>query len=460
MKKNNYSNFRNILKYLKSEESFILRKESDLIDELNDVLEIDRSNNIIRKLFHRDERINNLLNSINTEINNINLLIRSKVSSKTEKYLIRKEKLTTLKNEILYYINSQDIDVDDMKYDLIEKCLLSLNFNKSQPKFFGKVMVEDDYTLNKDTISRVYNILEDSELMGELVLGVSKINEEEKYSKIINSCSEAKKYKKKIYDNQDLIIEYNDISERMYELGLFLTNETRKDYDKKHEAISKELNELLSNKINAYLNKRKMMGLINKKDVLERAIDNYESSQKEYSKLNKKLRKLEEKLKAVGLFEIISKKDDSDSNNIYLLSNMIHYFVDKNSIDGYYKFIEGEEKLNKETLIKIRRDNRNYLSGVSEKARNLLINCTDTCKRIYEFADYSKNDSSMDSSISLFVLNGLVTIEDSSYEDKEFRDDEINSIALYYESTMNDYYNSFLAEYNDIMSSNKVKNKR
>ena len=452
--KKSYKDFRGILDYLKSGESTISSNEKDLVFALDDIVQIDRSNTMIKDLFSKDDKFKTLLYVIEDDIKNADMIIKSGVSNNTQKYIIRKDRLTELRDNILFYLNNQDIDFEDTKNDLIEKCLPTLNLNHyKQQVFFGKPMINEDLSLNKDTITRVYDILGDSDLMEELVVGVERLDEEEKYNKVIRACSEARRYKSKVYDNRDLIIEYNKTSKELYELKQFIKKESDEDYNIKYQAVTEEINDLLRNKIKAYFNKNKLRGLMNQQNVLDEKRNIYESSKSKYEKLNEKIKSLEEKLKKVGLLDFINRNNSTDDkSSMHSLSRMIGYFYDKKGIDSYYNFIDTEYKLNRENLREVRKDNRVYLGEVSPKARNLLVNCSDTCRVISEFANYPMGDFNICPAVSLFILNGLVTIEDSSYDEKEFTVEEVNSIGLYYKDVIDTNYNSFLSEYSDIKS--------
>ena len=450
--KNKYKEFRGILDYLKSGESTISSNERDLISTLEDIVQIDRSNTMINDIFSKDNDFDTLLYVIDGDIRNANIVINSKCVDNVQKYIDRREKLIKLKNDILLFLKEQDIDCNDTKLDLIEICLPSLNLNHfKQQVFFGKPMINEDLSLNKNTITRVYDILGDSDLMDEIVTGVERLDEEEKYNKIIRACSEAKRYKNKVYDNKDLIIKYNKISKELYELKQYIKKESDKDYDIKYQAITEEINDLLSNKFKAYFNKKKLTELTNQQSVLYENRNNYESNKSKYEKLNEKIKSLEEELKKVGLLDFINRKNSSDDkSSMHSLSRMIGYFYNEKCIDDYYSFIDTEYKTNREILREVRKDNRAYLGEVSPKARNLLVNCGDTCRVIREFANYPMGDFNICPAISLFILNGLVTIEDSSYDEKEFTVEEVNSIKLYYKNVMKSNYKVFLSEYSDI----------
>lgn len=452
--KNSYKDFRGILDYLKSGESTISSNEKDLVFTLEDIVQIDRSNTMIKDLFSKNNNFETLLYVIDGDLRNADMVINNKCVNNVQKYIDRREKLTKLKNDILVFLSEQDIDYEDTKLELIEKCLPSLNLNHfKQQVFFGKPMINEDLSLNKNTITRVYDILGDSDLMDEIVTGVERLDEEEKYNKVIRACSEAKRYKNKVYDNKDLIIKYNKISKELYELKQYIKKESDKDYEVRYQVITEEINDLLSNKFKAYFNKKRINELTNQQNVLFENRKNYESNKSKYEKLNEEIKSLEEQLKKVGLLDFINRKNSSnDKSSMHSLSRMIGYFYNEKGIDDYYSFIDTEYKTNREILREVRKDNRAYLGEVSPKARNLLTNCGDTCRVIREFANYPMGDFNICPAISLFILNGLVTIEDSSYDEKEFTVEEVNSIGLYYKDVINTNYNSFLSEYSDIKS--------
>ena len=311
--KKSYKDFRGILDYLKSGESTISSNEKDLVFALDDIVQIDRSNTMIKDLFSKNNNFETLLYVIEDDIKKADMIIKSGVSNNTQKYIIRKDRLTELRDNILFYLNNQDIDFEDTKNDLIEKCLPNLNLNHyKQQVFFGKPMINEDLRLNKDTIPRVYDILGDSDLMEELVVGVERLDEEEKYNKVIRACSEARRYKNKVYDNKDLIIEYNKTSKELYELKQFIKKESDEDYNIKYQAVTEEINDLLSNKIKAYFNKNRLRGLMNQQNVLDEKRNIYESSKSKYEKLNEKIKSLEEKVKKVGLLDFINRNNSTD----------------------------------------------------------------------------------------------------------------------------------------------------
>lgn len=464
-KTNEYKKFIGVLDYLKSSESEITRNERELVFELEDIMKIDRSNTIIKELFNKDGRFQELLEKVNKEIKNTDLLIKSGSSSNAKKYIIRKDNLIELRESILYYINNQDIEIEDTKIDLIEKCLPALNLNHyTQQLFFGKTLVEegDNPTINKDTVSKVYDILNDTDLMNEIVVGVEKNEVIEKYSGIIKACNEALRYKGKIYENSDLIFKYNSLTRKSYELNKYLKSVKLTNINAMLEGVNTELNRLLSNKLKAFLNKEKIHELINKRDVLEIDRDRKEEALKEYESLKYKIEEVSEELKRVGLLDLFNREHDDSLSSLHSVSRLLPYFYKENDIDKYYKFIGEVERPNRGYLREARSDIRSYYGEISGKGRNLLINCLGTCKTIKEFANYPLGDYEVCPAIALYILKGLTEIEDSKYEDKEFTKEEVNNIALYYEDVMKANYEAFLSEFNDIKSSNytaKTKSK-
>ena len=63
-KTNEYKKFIGVLDYLKSSESEITRNERELVFELEDIMKIDRSNTIIKELFNKDGRFQELLEKL------------------------------------------------------------------------------------------------------------------------------------------------------------------------------------------------------------------------------------------------------------------------------------------------------------------------------------------------------------------------------------------------------------
>ena len=462
-KTNEYKKFIGVLDYLKSSESEITRNERELVFELEDIMKIDRSNTIIKELFNKDGKFQELLEKVNKEIKNTDLLIKSGSSSNAKKYIIRKDNLIELRDSILYYIDNQDIEIDDTKSDLIEKCLPSLNLSHySQQLFFGKKLVEegDNPTINKDTVSKVYDILNDTDLMNEIVVGVEKNEVIEKYNSIIKACNEALRYKNKIYENSDLIFKYNALTRKSYELNKYLKSVKLTNINAMLEGVNTELNRLLSNKLRSFINKEKVHELINKRNALEEDNNRKKRALKESEHLKYKIEEVREELKRVGLLDLFNREHDDSLSSLHSVSRLLPYFYKENDIDKYYKFIEETEKTNREHLREARKDMRDYYVKISGKGRNLLINCLDTCKTIKEFANYPLGDYEVCPAIALYILKGLVEIEDSKYEDKEFTKEEVNSIALYYEDVMKANHEAFLSEFNDIKSSNyNVKSK-
>ncbi len=452
--KNSYREFRGILDYLKSGESTIRSNEKDLVFALEDIVQMDRSNTMIKDLLSKDNKFETLLYIIEGDIRNADMVINNKCVNNIQKYIDRKEMLVKLKADILVFLNGQDIDYKDTKLDLIEKCLPSLNLDHfNQQAFFGKSMINADFSLNKDIITKVYNILADEKLMEELVIGIEKLDEEEKYNRIIKACSEAKRYKSKVYDNASLIIEYNATSVALSDLRQYIKRESDKDYDIKYYAVTEEINYILSNKFRSYFNKKKLKELTNQQSVLHELINKYEFNKNLYEKTKEKIKLLEEKLKEVGLLDFVNRKKDSLGKSLrHNLSRRIGYFYNKKSIDEYYDYIDTEFKASREKIGEVIKSNSDYLEKISSKARKLLTNNIDTCRIISEFANYSLDDSKVCPAVTLFILYGLVTIEDSSYDEKDFSVEEINSINLYYKDVIEKNYKSFLSEYIDIKS--------
>ena len=463
-KKNNYKEIREILKYLESSESSINDSERDLVLALDDIMQIDRSNTVIKELFNKDYKFQQLLSMINEEIKNADFLIKSKFNN-YKKYVTRKEKMIELKNNILNFFNSQNIEIEDIKDDLIEKCLPSLNLGHyKQQVFFGNTLVEENgksYELNKTTINKVYDVLKDSDLMSEIVIGVEKNEQVEKFNSIVKSCSEANRYRNKVYSNKELIFKYNSLSRKAYELNKYLRSVRLNNLSAKLEGINNEINDLLKNKIVAYLNKNRISELNNIKDVLEEDVQRKIEAEKVYDKLKEEIKDLEKELRKVGLLNLYNRNIDEDTSALHSISRLISYFNSEKDIDKFYKFIDSEEEPNREYLRYARRDVRDYYSEISEKSRCLLINCLDTCKVIKEFANYPIEDHDICPAVTIYILKGLVEIEDSNYEDKEFSEYEIEGISNYFKNIMNTNYESFLSEFNEIKRSkyDKIKEK-
>lgn len=455
MKKlNEYEKFNGILNYLKSGEGSLNSAELELIDELGEIVQLDRSNSIINYLFHHDKDITKILEDINKEIENNKTLIKSTSGLKVKKYIYRKDKLIGLRDSILDYINNQEIDNEDNIQEVIRKCCLSLKLTHySLPLFFGKKMIEEKdgkYIINKDTVSKVYSILEDSNLMQELEGGVQYIEDENKKKSIINSCREANANKKKIYANSKLIFEYNRVSRDLYGIKVELRSSKYRNLDKKISDLRIQLNTLTGNKIKKYFNREKELELTTKLDKLYELRKSINEYKKQYEDDLLELERLSRELKKVGLLDYVERKDASnkEKSGSQSLHHMLSYVGSDFELDSYYNSIDKDYKEAKRDLRLIRTAKSEYIESISREASKLLTENSEDVQNIMDFREKAIC-SDITPSIAIFVVKGLIVLEDSLFADKKISDSEIDGVNKYYEGVMKANYESFIEEFSE-----------
>lgn len=459
MKKlNEYEKLNGILNYLKSGESSLNKYELEVIDDFNDIMQLDRSNSIISYLFHHDQDINKILEDINKEIENNKTLIKSTSGLKVKKYIYRKDQLIGLRDSILDYINNQEIDNEDNIQEVIRKCCLSLKLTHySLPEFFGKKMIEEKdgkYVINKDTVNRVYSILEDSNLMVELEGGIKYIEDENKKKSIINACREANHNKKRIYDNSNLIFEYNRLGRDLYGIKVELRSSKYRNLDKKISDAKVELNTLTSNKIKKYFNREKEIELSDKLNKLYALRKNINEYKKQYEDDLIELERLSSELKKVNLLDYVERKDASnkDKSGSQSLHHMLSYVGSKFELDSYYNSIDKDYKEAKKDLNLIRKAKSEYIESISREASRLLIENSEDVLNIMDFREKAVC-SEITPSIAIFIIKGLVVLEDSLFAEKKISDSEIENVNKYYECVMKANCESFVEEFSEVKHS-------
>ena len=441
-KKSNYKQFIEIFKYLKSSDSSISDKERELINILDEVIQIDKSNSIINELFNGKNKFKDLIKMIDEEIK----------KSNNEDI---KEKLIDLKNDITYYIDTQYVDNDYEVKELISRCLPSLKLdNYSEPLFFDKKFVEtsgEGYILNKNVINRVYGILEDSSLMDELSEGVGLINMEDGLERVVNSCSEALQYKDVVYKNVDLIVQYNIVGREIYNIKKKLKSDNYKNLDKKLEDITSKLEKLENSKIMSFFASKKIEELKGEFRKLAKLSDEKTYQERVCKKQKERFDKISEGLQKEGLLEFILgyENEDVPKSNLHSLSRKLPYIYSYTNFDGYYNYIDDENERATKELNSVRRKKREFLHKASGDAYNLLVNDQETCKNIMGFTRLPIK-SDITPSIALFILRGLAILEDSSFKDKGISQNEIDNVKMYYKDVTSNNYNAFNTEFLEI----------
>jgi len=457
---NEYEKILGIVDYLKNSDGNLTKEEYDLVLALDDIMQIDKSNAIINRLFHGEVNFKKLLNDIDEEIETTKLLINSTSGLKTKKYIFRKDKLIELKEDINMYFDNQEIDNEDNIQDLITNCLPALKlYYYSLPKFFGSEMIEEKdgkYIINKGIVNKVYDILENTSLVEELRDGIGYRVEEIKQLDIINACREAMSEKDKIYDNKDLIFKYNKLSREFDNIRSELRSKRYKNLDQEIENVCIQLNAIQANKLKRIINRDKELSLKTRLKELTLSRDIRSSYKEKFDTTMVELDSVYSELKRVGLFDYVNKTSKFDFRDS--LTNMISCFNHKSDIEGYYRVIEKDMKDANRELRLIRKVKKEYLDSVSREANKLLSNNVSDVKNILEFSDNDKKYK-VTPAIALFIIKGLIVVEDSCYADKKITDSEEFNVYKYYKRPMCNYFYDFEDEFKDIKSGNKDKEK-
>ena len=215
---NKYIELVNKIKNIYEGNNNLTQEEKRLLKNIVESIRIDRINKISNQVLRRNSKLNELIYNVNDLLSYyINGLDYYGLDYRENaKYKIRA--LNTLKSDIYSFIDDQYVNNTTSDNFLVDRCVNSINYEAYEvPTYFNELVAtrnkeyssNQNYIVNEKIINRLYDLLSEEGITDEIEKGIDIISSKEKYATIIDKCELSLGYKDLIYNNINLIIDYN-----------------------------------------------------------------------------------------------------------------------------------------------------------------------------------------------------------------------------------------------------------
>ena len=464
MKKiDNYNDILNAVEELKNDET-LNDKEKELIKELDEFIKIDKANKIAHKAIRDNKKMDLLLKDLNDILKHYIEGTRNKPAIYDNSiYLNRINNLNNLKYSIIDYIHEEYYENEGISNEIVNKCFDSISVDQL---YFDETIatkrsigINDDYLLNEELIHRLYDYLVKNNNIKELAEGTRIINDIDDTHSIIDNCLFALSHKNDLYENIDLVLEFNKIS-NMIEGVL----SERKDYkfygiNEKNKAIDNEVSHLESSPFKNLFYKDKIKKIQEIKNKINLIIKEYEELDNKLINLRKRQGIVNLELQEKNLSDLLNKSDYEYYSGYkkydgVKITNTIRLFTSKEDLDNYYNFVEKALASNKLLLEELKVKEEEFNNSASKETLELIENDFITSENLAKFNNTNNDVSPV---IALFTLEALIKAKNTKLIDMNISEEEYNKVYSYYDNELNERTSGYSKELADVLNDYKTK---
>ena len=260
-----------------------------------------------------------------------------------------------------------------------------------------------------------------------------------------------------MFKNIDKIALYNQIKSELQRL-LETSNDPKYNrIDERIHIISRKLKPYLSSSVKRFFHGSEFTHLLDQRKKLMLCKQNLESLKSNIAVRKAELATVKKELSANGLATVLSKVDTEDLIGTYAkkhlcsLSSNFSRFTSRKELEEYYQRIDKNTADGEEMLQRLAQEKRVLFETMSDRARKLFEKDYETCHNLVKLSRAGMRGD-ITPSIALFILNALVTMDNTSVYDMGITDQEYEQLVNYYDKILMNAYENYNSEFISIMN--------
>ena len=459
--KKDYIEILNEFDNLIKNEMFKTEEEKKLIEDLKNVIEKDRKNKISEYIINNNERIEELFRAINEKLKYyIEGEGRFDNYSNRNKRII--DNLNGVKAHLTSFINRESAPDYTEENLLLDDCLNYISEKPYKlPLFIDEYIAVNNldfrtnkrYRINKELVDRIYNEIQEDNIIEELEKGMKIQDDIYIYQKIVDKCNTSLAFKELINNNSDLILEYNKTVNEIDKVIEEKTSDLYLGIKERVTSNDETINKIESNSLRRIINKNRLETLYKEKEILLKRKKELQELESELVELHINLGKINVLLKEKNLTDLITRCDlkymlFSGEDKIAISSNL-KKFDTKEDIDNFFKYVEEKLKINQEILDNLLKEEKEFNETAGNKTKELMNN--DALEAYYLSKLNTKKNNNIDPRLIFFILKTISVLNNTKVKNMNVEKSEYKELKKYNDSIISEKIVDLEDEYLDAL---------